>query len=154
MWELQKIFLLVRSFNQISCNKGLKAKISSFFSCFFFLTLLRLECSRISKTVCSWCHIGWGNTKICIQGASKMEWKHGKCWKLPIFEGKLWVFFSYLSEMKTVSVFYNSSILVLFTACFYRFLFKFKYDKFFVRHSASISRFEWFELLCSTSWYH
>ena len=25
-----------------------------------------------------------------------MEWKHAKCWKSPIFEGKLWVFISYL----------------------------------------------------------
>ena len=34
-----------------SCgNKGLKAKISCFFSCFLCLTCLRLECSRIRKT--------------------------------------------------------------------------------------------------------
>ena len=35
--ELQKIFLIVRFFNQISCNKGLKAKISCFFLYFFCL---------------------------------------------------------------------------------------------------------------------
>ena len=36
MLELQKIFLLVRFFNRISCNKGLKAKILSFFHFFLF----------------------------------------------------------------------------------------------------------------------
>ena len=54
-------------------------------------------------------------------------------------------FLSYLSEMKTVSMFYNSSY-----STFYSFflpffvveIFKFKYGKFFVRHSASISKFE------------
>ena len=50
MLELQKIFLLVRFFNRISCNKGLKAKISRFFTCFFCLTPLGLECSRSRKT--------------------------------------------------------------------------------------------------------
>ena len=51
--ELQKIFLIVRFFNWISCNKGWKAKISCFFLCFFCLTPLpphALECSRIRKT--------------------------------------------------------------------------------------------------------
>ena len=46
MLELQKIFLLVRFFNRISCNKGLKAKISRFFMCFFCLTPLRLDWLR------------------------------------------------------------------------------------------------------------
>ena len=50
MLEFQKIFLLVRFFNWISCNKDLKAKISRFFTCFFCLTPLRLECSRSRKT--------------------------------------------------------------------------------------------------------
>ena len=35
MLELHKSFLLVKFFNQISCNKGLKAKLLCFFSCFF-----------------------------------------------------------------------------------------------------------------------
>ena len=50
MLELQKIFLLVRFLNRISCNKGLKAKILGFFTCFFCLTPLGLECSRSRKT--------------------------------------------------------------------------------------------------------
>ena len=49
----------------------------------------------------------------------QMEWNCGKCWKLPIFEGKFqvcfcfcfFVFFSYLSEMKTVCKLYNFSLL-------------------------------------------
>ena len=52
-----------------------------------------------------------------------MERKCGKCWKSPIFEGKLRVFISYLSKMRIVSMFYNFFILALFTACFHHFLF-------------------------------
>ena len=66
---------------------------------------------------------------------------------LQIFEGKLRVFCSYLSEMKTVSMFYNS---FLFYSTFYSLfllfvvleIFKFKYDKFFTSYSASISKFK------------
>ena len=78
----------------ISCNKGLKAKISHFFTCFFCLppphwgqNVLEAE-----RPLCSWHLIGWGNTKIHIHGASQMERKRGKCWKSSIFEGKLQVF--------------------------------------------------------------
>ena len=39
-----------------------------------------------------------------------MERKRLKCEKLPFFVGKLRVFISYLSEMKTVSMFYNFSL--------------------------------------------
>ena len=81
-----------------------------------------------------------------------MEGKRGKCWKLPIFEGKLQVFFSYLSEMKTIcsiTLPYSSTFYRLFLPFFVLEIFKFKYNKFFVRHSASISKFEWSEQLCS-----
>ena len=121
MLELQKIFLLVRFFSLISCNKCLKAKISHFV--FFCLTPWDWNIWEAERPLCSWPHIYWRNTKICIYEASQMEQKCGKCWKLPIFEGKLQVFISYLSEMKIVSMFYNFFILVLFTACFYHFLF-------------------------------
>ena len=81
-----------------------------------------------------------------------MERKRGKCWKSQIFEGKLWVVISYLSKMRIVSMFYNSSYSSTFYSLFLPFfvleIFKFKYDKVFVRHSASISKFEWFEQLC------
>ena len=98
----------------------------------------------------SWRHIGWRNTKICIHGASQMERHRGKCWKSPIFEGKLWVFISYLSEMEIVSIYvlYNSSstFYSLFLPFFVLEIFKFKYAwQVFVRYSASITKFEWFE---------
>ena len=51
--RLQKIFLMVRFFNWISCNKGLKAKFSCFFVVFFFIYLTPLirKFSKIRKTV-------------------------------------------------------------------------------------------------------
>ena len=55
--ELQKIFLLLRFFSRISCNKGLKAKISCFFT-YFFTNVLEAE-----RLLRSWCHIGWRNKK-------------------------------------------------------------------------------------------
>ena len=54
------------------------------------------------------------NTKICTHRASQMEWKCGKCLKSTIFEGKLQVFISYLSEMKMVSMYYNSFLFQYF----------------------------------------
>ena len=123
MLELEKIFLLVRFFSRISCSKGLKVKISCFFLYFFCLTPLRLEYFRIRK-IASFLtlHRLKKYKNICVHRASRMEWKRGKCWKLLIFEGKLQGFFSYLSEMETVSMFYNFLILVLFTAYFYHFM--------------------------------
>ena len=103
------------------------------------------------RSLRSWCHIGWRNTKICIHRASRMEQKRGKCWKLPIFEGKLRVFISYLSEMKivcSITLLYSSTFYSLFLPFFVLEIFKFKYDKVFVRNSASICKFEWFEQLC------
>ena len=44
--------------------------------------------------------------------------KTGKCWKSPIFEGKLGVFISYLNQMKTVSMLYNSSYSSTFYSLF------------------------------------
>ena len=81
-----------------------------------------------------------------------MERKREKSWKSQLFEDKLWVFICYLSKMKTVSMFYNSFLLYNFYSLFLWYFvlvtFKFKHDKFFVRHSASISKFEWFEQPC------
>ena len=75
-----------------------------------------------------------------------MEQKHGKCRKSPIFEGKLQVFISYLSKMRIVSMFYNSSLFWHFLHLFLQFfvleIFKFMYGEVFVRYSASISKFE------------
>ena len=76
-----------------------------------------LEAERL---LCSWCHVGWRNTKIWIHGALRVEQKRSKCWKLSIFEGKFWVFFSYLSDENSQYTLPYSS---LFTACFHHFLF-------------------------------
>ena len=101
-------FLIARFFNWISCNKGLKVKLLMFF---FLFKLLRMECSRIRKTASFLTsHNKLNKYKIYIHGAWQMEPKCGNCWKLQLFEGKLLVFISYLSEMKTVSMFYNSSL--------------------------------------------
>ena len=132
MLELQKIFLPVRFFNQISCNKGLKAKISHFLMCFFCLTPWSWNVLGAERLLRSWHHIGWRNTKICIHGASRMERKRGKCWKSPIFEGKLRVFISYLSEMKivcSITLLYSSTFYSLFLPFFVLEIFKFKYGK-------------------------
>ena len=91
MLELQKIFLLVRFFNWISCNKGLKAKISHSFTCFFLFN-------------------------------SPWDW-------------------NVLGAERPLSFFILE-------------IFKFKYDKVFVRHSASISKFEWFEQPCQNRKIH
>ena len=116
MLELQKIFLMLRFFNRISFNRGLKAKSWYFFLFFLFnpppswgLNVLESE-----RPLCTWRHIGRRNTKICVHGASQTDQKCGKCCKLQLFEGKLWVFISYLGKMKTVSFFYNSVILTYF----------------------------------------
>ena len=114
MLELQKIFLLVRFFNRISCNKDLKAKISRF-TCFFCLTPLRLECFRSRKTTSFLTSHRLTKYNFGIHGASQMERKRGECWKLSIFEGTLQVFIRYLSEMKRISMFYTSYL-------FYHFL--------------------------------
>ena len=109
MLELLKIFLLVRFSNQISCNKGLKAKISCFF--LFFLFHPRLECSRIRETALFLTSCRLKKFKNLHPWSFMNEQKCGKCWKSLLSEGKLQVFFSYLSEMKTVSMFYISSLL-------------------------------------------
>ena len=107
MLELQKVSF----FNWISCNKGLKIKVSRFFTRFFCLTppcdWNVLEAERPLR---SWRLIDWRNTKICIHWASQIKRKRGKCWKLPIFERKLRIFINYLSEMKIISMFCNSSL--------------------------------------------
>ena len=79
-----------------------------------------------------------------------MKQKRGKCWKLQIFQGKLQVFFSYLSKMEivcSITRLYSNLFYSLFLPFFILKIFKFKYYKVFVRHSASISKFEWFEQL-------
>ena len=117
-----------------------------FFMCFFCLTP-RLECSRSIRTTLFLTSLRL-KSKICICGASQMEQKGDKCWKLPCFEGKLRVFISYLSKMRivcSITLLYSSTFYSLFLPSFVPKIFKFNYHKVFVRHSASISKFKWFK---------
>ena len=90
MLELQKIFLIVKFFNRIFCNKGSKAKISCFFSCFFVFNSHEAGMVQNQKDgfVPDITGIGWRNTNICIHETSRMEWKPGNCWNSQLFEGK------------------------------------------------------------------
>ena len=123
----------------------MKGQNFMFFLMFFLFNPPRAE----ERPLRSWHRIGRRNTKISIHGASRMEPKHGKCWKLPIFEGKLpvssviWV--KWKQSGCSITLAYSSTFYSLFLPFFVLEIFKFKYDKFFVRHPASISKFEWFE---------
>ena len=155
MLELQKSFLLVKFFNQISCNKGLKVKILCFFLCFFCLTPLfslpsppgGLNVRAPGRPLCSWRHIAWRNTKICVHGASWIDRKRGKCWKMQLFESKLRVFIwvKWKQSICSITPVYSSTFYSLFLAFFVLEIFKFKHDMFFVRNSAIIFKFNWFE---------
>ena len=96
-----------------------------------------------------WRHIGWRNTKIGIHGTSQMGWKRVTCGKLKLFKGKLRVFRAIWVKWKqsvcSTILFYSSTFYSLFLSFFILEIFKFKYDKFFVRHSTSISKFKWSE---------
>ena len=93
---------------------GLKTKISCFFSSFFCLNPLRLECSKMRKTASfQTSHRLRRNTKIYIH---KML-KSANFWRETA---------SFYQFMKTVSMFYVFSLILdstFFTACFYHFLF-------------------------------
>ena len=113
MLELQEIFLLVRFFNQISCNKGLKAKILCFFLFFLFnppetgmfqnqkehFICDITQAEEIQKSASTEFH-KWSKNMVNVENR---QFEKGNC-----------VFFSYLSEMKTVSMFYNSSLFYYF----------------------------------------
>ena len=55
-----------------------------FFLVFFCLATWGWNILESERLLLSWHHIGRRNTEICIHGASQMEWKHGKYWKLSI----------------------------------------------------------------------
>ena len=149
MLELQKIFLLVRFLNQISCNKGSKAKISCFFTCLSCLTPLGLESSKSRKTASFLTSHGLKKYKnlhprSCTNGA-----KTWQMLKIADFWRKIASFYQ-LPEWNENSLLYSSTSYCLFLPFFVLEIFKFKYDKVFVRNSASISKFEWFEQPAAT----
>ena len=51
-------------------------------------------------------------------------------------------------SVSSITLSYSSTFYSLCLPFFVLEIFKFKYDKFFIRHSASISKFKWFEQLC------
>ena len=74
-----------------------------------------------------------------------MERKPGKCWKFPVFEGKLqnlcviWV--KWKQSVCSITLLCSSTFYSLFLPFFVQEIFKFKYGKFFIKNSASISKF-------------
>ena len=154
MLVIHKIFLIVSFFNRIFCNKGLKAKIS----CFFCLTPLRLEYSRMRKT--TWFLTSHRLKKIQKSASMELqEWSENVVYvEIHHFLKGNCKFFQ-LSEcvMKTVNWLvcsitlhpYSITFYSLFLPFFVLEIFKCKYDKFFIRHSASIFKFEWFEQPCN-----
>ena len=110
MLEFQKTFLIFEFFNWISCNKSLKDKIWCFFSCFFCLTFLGLECFRSRKTA------SFQTKEIQKSGSTELH-----KWSENVVKDV---------KLLTVNCEFSSVIWVK------------QYDKFFVRHSASTSKFD------------
>ena len=108
-----------------------------------------LEADRVLR---SWHHIGWRNTKICIQGFHK--WSDVVNVENHIFLKVNWEFLWVIWIKWKLSVcsiiLYSSAFYSLFISFFILEIFKFQCDRFFVRHSASIPKFEWFEQLWGT----
>ena len=158
MLELQKIFLIVRFFIQSSCNKSLKTKISCFFLCYFCLTHPRLECSRIRKTtlfltshrqaeemqksVSIELH-EWSENMVNVENSNFLKVNS----KFLLVTWVIWK-----QSVCSIILPYSCTFYSLFLPFFVLEIFKFKYDRFFVRHSASISKFQWFEQLFRWKW--
>ena len=64
------------------------------------------------------------------------------CKFLPV----IWV--KWKQSVCSITLLYSSTFYSLFLWFFFLKIFEFKYDKVFVRYSAFISKFEWFEKLC------
>ena len=110
MLELQKSFLLVKFFNQILCNKGLKAKISCFFLCFFGAGKFKLQKNHFVLDITKAEEIQ-KSASTELHKWSKNVGNVENCNFLKVNCGFLLI---NLSEMKTVSMFYNSSLLEYF----------------------------------------
>ena len=63
-----------------------------------------------------------------------------------VFFSVTWV--KWKQSVFSITLSYSSAFYSLFLPFFFLELSKFKYGKFFVRHSASISKFKWFEQPC------
>ena len=142
MLELQKSFLLVKFFNQISCNKSLKAKglkaISCFFFCFICLTPLGLESSSSRET----------SSFLTSHRLKKYKNQNPQSSKLKVNCRFLLVIrVKWKQSVCSITLLYSSTFYSLFLPFFVLEIFKFKYDTFFIRNSAGISKFDQFEQL-------
>ena len=120
------------------------------FLCFFCLTSLSWNLLESERLLCSWCHVGWRNTKICILELHK--W----CKNINIENHNflqvncrfLLVIWAKWKQSVYSVILYSSTLYSLSLPFFVLEIFKFKYDRFFIRHSVSISKFEWSEQPC------
>ena len=151
---LQKSFLLltVTLFNLISCNKGLKTKIC-FFLCFFCLTSLGLECSRIRKTTsivmshrlreiqksASTELHEWSKNMVNVKNHQFLKGNYK-------FLSVIWV--KWKQSVCSIILPCSSIFYSLFIPFFILEILEFKYGKFFIRQFASISKYEWFKQPC------
>ena len=80
---------------------------------FFLFNPMMPECSRIRKSAL----FLMSDRLKKHKNLHPQSFKNGvkTYWKLRLFEGQLWFFISYLSEMKRVSMSYNSSLLKYFS---------------------------------------
>ena len=80
---------------------------------FFLFNPMMPECSRIRKSA----SFLMSNRLKKHKNLHPQSFKNGvkTYWKLQLFEGQLWFFISYLSEMKIVNMSYNSSLLKYFS---------------------------------------
>ena len=133
MLELQKIFLILRFFNRISCNNGLEAKILCFFSCFFCLTFRKLKCSIIRKTASFLMSHRLKKYKNLHPRSFTNGAKTWEMLKIINFFSVIWM--KWKQSVCSITLPYSSTFYSLFLPFFFFFffvvIFKFKYDKFF-----------------------
>ena len=108
---------------------------------------------KLEKTLYSWPHIGLRNTKK-ISSTELHKWSENmvnveNCNFLKVscnFQSLVWV--KWKQSVCSISFLYSTTFYIFFLPFVVLKIFKFKYRKFFVRHSASISKFEWSEQPC------
>ena len=140
----QKLSLIVRFFNWISCNKGLKAKISIFVLSFFFcLTPLPPRpppsevtlAEEIQKSASSKLR-EWRKNMVIVENGNFLKVNRGLL---------LMIWVKWKQSVCSIILLYSITFYSLFVPLFVQEIFIFKYKRFFVRDSASIYKLEWFE---------
>ena len=108
------------------------------------------------RPLCSWRNIGWRITKTSIHklhewsenmvNVEKRNFLKVNCKFLSV----IWV--KWKQSVCSIILLYSSTFYSLFLPFFVLEIFKLKYDKFFVRRSASISKLEWTEQPWNADW--